>query len=113
MAHKSARKPDCPLSVLAGPYFDGALGDAEARRYENHLFGCPTCRAELRAVRRLSQLIRSCGFPGPWASGPEDVPVEEPIAEEAERPDLVPRPSPSLALAAALPVQGGGPGGRR
>lgn len=109
--------PECPLGCLAGPFFDGELTPREARGYLEHLFHCPVCRAELRAVRRLSQLIRSSGSLEPWVPGPEDVPDEEAArAEAAERARralsrLRPRPSPSSAPLAG--ATGGSPVGRR
>jgi len=130
MRQASRDTEDCRLGCLAGPFFDGELAPREVKRYLGHLSNCPVCRAELRAVRRLSQLIRDSGSLDPWDSGPEDVLAGEaeragPARGEAEpekatgrsagrpgreRPALKPRPCPTARL--AFGAAGGGPCGR-
>lgn len=103
------RASPCGLGCLAGPFLDGELTAGEARRYLRHLARCPECRAELRTIRRLSQLLRAWGRPGPWETGPEDALEVEPRRESrAERPS--PQPIPTASLACLAP--GGGLRGR-
>jgi len=86
---KHARR--CGNGCLPGPFLDGELVAGEEAGYRRHLAGCPDCRAELRTLRRLSQLLRAWGRPGPWETGPEDVLAAEPARERrAER--LAPNP---------------------
>lgn len=100
----------CGRSCLAGPFLDGELAAGEAESYQRHLAGCPDCRAELRTLRRLSQLLQTWGRPGPWATGPEDALEAEPRREaRAERASLRPGPTTSLVVLAG----GGGWHGRR
>ncbi|RJQ11586.1 MAG: zf-HC2 domain-containing protein [Bacillota bacterium] len=116
------QRPDCALSCMAGPYYDGELTPEESRRFLEHLFFCPVCRMEVRAIRRLSELIHSDGRPGPWTPGPEDeceaaaewgagheMGLPSPAgAEGRRRPRLKPRPGTTPAVGLA----GGGRGVR-
>ena len=104
----------CPLSCLAGPLHDGELDPVESRRYMEHLFRCPACRDELRVVRRLSQLLRSEGNPGPWEPGVEDVSVAETLAEGDGRAGAArSKPRPRLHPVPAAGFPGGGTLGRQ
>jgi len=98
----------CALSCLAGPHLDGELTPRESRGYVEHLRRCPECRGELRALRRLAQLLRT-DRQGPWDPGPEDL-----VGEETEPARVAGRKAtirPTTATATALP--GGGSRGRR
>ena len=44
-------------------YLDGELGGWRLERVEDHLAGCPDCRAELETLRLLSQLVQQVPLP--------------------------------------------------
>ncbi len=44
-------------------YLDGELRGWRLERVEDHLAGCPACRAELEALRRLSHMIQQVSLP--------------------------------------------------
>jgi anti-sigma factor RsiW len=48
---------ECDLQIL-GAYHDGELADADRIRVERHLDDCPSCAAELAAIRESSRLLR-------------------------------------------------------
>ena len=50
-----------------GPYRDGELSPRRRTRVERHVAGCPSCRAELAQLERLSALLRApvADPPGP------------------------------------------------
>ncbi len=97
-------KRTCPEAALASPFFDGELAPRQAVGFERHLKVCPACRAELRAIRRLSQLVRGWGFPGPWETGPEDeLETARVAAAEAARATTRPYAGPAARPAGAVP----------
>lgn len=46
-------------SPLLDEYLDGTLDDARRAAVEAHLAGCPACRAELEAIRRIAAEARA------------------------------------------------------
>jgi anti-sigma factor RsiW len=51
-----------------GAYLDGELSAERRAWVEGHLPGCPTCRAELEALRSLRNLLQSAPEPAPRQS---------------------------------------------
>jgi anti-sigma factor RsiW len=98
----------CSRNCLAGPLLDGELTPREFRCYVEHLRQCPECRAELRALRRLSQLLRT-DRQGPWDPGPEDL-----LGEETESARVTGRQMTARSTTATVTAMPGGAGyGRR
>ncbi|HEX6201022.1 MAG TPA: zf-HC2 domain-containing protein [Thermoanaerobaculia bacterium] len=81
------------------PYLDDDLGPREAAEVEAHLEGCPDCRSELAAARRLQAAIRD-GLP--LLSCPPEVTAEVLRIARAEAEAATPalRPEPAGRLAA-------------
>lgn len=98
----------CPFAPLAGPFADGELAPREARAFLRHLFACRACREELRAVSRLSELLRGEASPGHWYDLPEAAPAKRPTASRAPRPVAETAPKPTLAGEPALGGAGHG-----
>jgi len=48
---------------LAGLYYDGELRGHRLHHFEAHLDRCPTCRAELETLGRLTRLLQSFTLP--------------------------------------------------
>ena len=71
----------CGRTCLAGVYLDGELPAGQIEKFMRHLETCAACRREVRTLRRLSQLLRTWGQPGPWETGPEDEPARRPEPE--------------------------------
>jgi anti-sigma factor RsiW len=49
----------CEFNSTVDAYHDGELDAAAAERFEAHVANCPSCQAELRAVRAMSQLMQT------------------------------------------------------
>ena len=49
---------DCDTMRL-GAYFDGELSERDAAIVEAHLLRCRACASELRAIRRVTSILRS------------------------------------------------------
>lgn len=47
----------CPLAELDGAYVLGALSSADRTRFEEHLSGCPACRASVQELAGLPGLL--------------------------------------------------------
>ena len=78
------------------PYLDDDLAPGEAARVEAHLEGCPDCRSELAAARRLQTALRE-GLP--MLSCPPE--VTEEVLRVARAEAEAPRPAPASRPAAA------------
>ncbi|MBM4016942.1 MAG: hypothetical protein FJ288_01225 [Planctomycetes bacterium] len=52
---------ECEQGQRVGAYHDGELPEASRAEVERHLRECPVCAAELRRLRRLSDLMRAAG----------------------------------------------------
>lgn len=93
-------EPGGPCEGVRGridPYLDDDLAPGEAAEVEAHLQGCPDCRSELAAARRLQAALRE-GLP--MLSCPPEVTAEvlriARAEAEAARPAAAPT-GPSLA----------------
>jgi len=53
----------CPPEEQLSAYLDGELPEPDARALAAHLATCPTCAAELAALRRVEQLGRHLAAP--------------------------------------------------
>ena len=53
----------CPSGERLGAYLDGELADPAAQAVADHLEACPTCAAELDALRELKQLTSDLAVP--------------------------------------------------
>lgn len=56
---------DCENRVRLDAYHDGELSPAERSGVEAHLRGCPSCAAELAAIRRVSGAFAGSAPRGP------------------------------------------------
>ncbi len=54
---------DAHVAAWLGAYYDGELPEARRQQVEEHLSGCPTCRAELEELRKLSSLLQEAPAP--------------------------------------------------
>ncbi|MHC4712889.1 MAG: anti-sigma factor family protein [Planctomycetota bacterium] len=54
----------CSFSVKISPFFDGELPLEEARAVESHLLSCSSCAAELKALSRVSTVLKDATWPG-------------------------------------------------
>ncbi|CAM3782876.1 anti-sigma factor [Occultella aeris] len=111
-----------------GAYVLGSLSPTERRQYEEHLAGCPACRAAVTDLAGMPGLLAQvsaedartllAGMPGPLArAGAEDArirPADEPTDDAAAVIPLRPRTRPPLrrrlfavAAAVALVLLGG------
>jgi anti-sigma factor RsiW len=52
---------DCDVQILSA-YHDDELADDQRQRVEAHLRECPSCAAELAAIRESSRLLREAPF---------------------------------------------------
>jgi hypothetical protein len=61
----SAHDPDidCPQGLNAAAYVLGALEQAEAERYREHLTSCPSCRAELAELQLVADTLPASAPP--------------------------------------------------
>jgi anti-sigma factor RsiW len=89
----------CTESEKLGAYHDSELPDALRQRLEAHLAVCATCRAELKALERLS--ARLTAAPRPALSPAALARMHNPT-RQWYLPRLMIRTSGSLAAAAAL-----------
>ena len=56
---------DCEIQVRLNAYHDGELSAAERSDVEPHLRDCPSCAAELAAIRRTSDAFADTAPPEP------------------------------------------------
>jgi anti-sigma factor RsiW len=56
---------DCGTQVRLDAYYDGELSPAERADVEAHLRDCPSCAAELAAIRGMSAAFADAAPPGP------------------------------------------------
>lgn len=105
-----SRVDGCGKLSLAGPYLDGELPPGWKSKYERHLTGCLSCRAEVRTLRRLSQLLQAWGPPGPWETGLEDEPLA--VRSRARRKSRGPAANPAATTFTTELALGGGSCGR-
>lgn len=108
MTHRYETDEPCPFAPLAGPFTDGELSPTESRAFVRHLFECRACREELRAVSRLSQLLRGESGPGDWHDLAEAVAATSPGASPVARPATQTAPNPGLTGEPALGGAGNG-----
>ena len=110
------RHPGCGEDVA--PYALGALSDADARRFEQHLVECELCRADLQSLRPVVETLpetpEQVDPPADLRRRIMAVVEEEAAARQPERRRAAwaqwLRPAPVLALACALLLAGLGVG---
>ncbi len=61
----SERQDDtgCPFTAKISPFFDGELPLEESGAVESHLLSCPSCAAQLRALSRISGMLKNATWP--------------------------------------------------
>ena len=105
------------IEELLGAYALDAVDADEAREVEDHLAGCPRCRAEVAEHREVAALLTSGTAVAPPAGvwdkiaadlgdGPPPVPIEVAFGRRDPEPVVTapPRRSPLLGLAAAAAI---------
>jgi Anti-sigma-K factor rskA, C-terminal/Putative zinc-finger len=94
------------LHALTGAYAVDALDELERARFEQHLAGCPDCRAEVDSLREATALIAETTATAPPARLRDrvlaDIATVRPLPPEAPRVTPVPT-TPVTAPAAAEP----------
>lgn len=98
------------ISALLDDYIDGALPADQARRVEEHLAGCESCRAEVAGLRSIltdARALPRTVLPAKdlWAGIESRLPSAPPVPLRPRRP-LLQRPLVQLAAAIFLLLAG-------
>jgi anti-sigma factor RsiW len=91
---------DCENQVRLDAYHDGELPAAERSDVEAHLRDCPSCVAELAAIRRMSGAFAGTTAPGP--SYEQLLQLAQSLRSEASDSRMLLRLFRGSAVAAAL-----------
>lgn len=86
------------LQEQLSAYLDGELGEGERRRLEEHLAGCPACRARLRTLEETVRLLRAL----PTVPPPRSFKLTPTMIAPAPRPRWAPLFPLATAVSALL-----------
>jgi anti-sigma factor RsiW len=92
-------------------YYDDELSPARRRQVEAHLGGCPSCRAELEQMRRLSTLLDEVLLPDEFSSpqlfnAQVALRLDRRQAERSRYPEAAWHVVPVLLLCGVIVLQG-------